>query len=257
MTTKDFAGKVALVTGGASGIGREACLLLAGRGAKVAVVDMDSGKAAAVVAEITALGGTARAIACDVSKDDDVFRMVEETVKAYGRLDCCANNAGIIGPISPIQDTDLAAVRRVFDIDLMAVYTCMHAQLKVMVPQKSGSIVNTSSIWGISAGPNFAAYTAAKHGVAGLTKSAALETAQQGIRVNAICPGFTYTPMLSEGGLSLKSGTKEFDDANAAQPVGRMGHPREIAEGIVWLLSDAASYATGTLLSIDGGFNAR
>jgi len=257
MSARDFEGKVVLVTGGSSGIGREACLLLAARGAKVVVAGRDPAKVAKAVAEIGAQGGMAHGIACDVAKDDDVLRMVSEAVGLYGRLDGAVNNAGIVGPIAPIVDYDLSAARQVFDTDMVSVFVSMQAQLKIMIPQQSGSIVNTCSIWGLSAGANYAAYCAAKHGVAGMTKAAALETGRLGIRVNAVCPGFTYTPMISDGGLSIKQGSKEYQDASEAQIMGRMAHPREVAEGIVWLLSDAASFTTGSLLSIDGGFNAR
>ncbi|MFQ8432517.1 SDR family NAD(P)-dependent oxidoreductase [Amaricoccus sp. W119] len=253
----DFKGKVALVTGGASGIGEATALLLAERGAKVAIADMNETKLTAVKAKIEALGTEAITIRCDVTDDGDIAKMVEQTVAAFGRLDCAVNNAGITGPIGPLVDYDLGAARDIIAIDLMAVIACMRAEMRAMLPMGAGAIVNTCSIWGLVAGGNFVAYSAAKHGVAGATRAAALETATAGVRVNAIAPGFTETPMVTEQGLKLKPGMKEYDAAGAAHPMNRMGRPREMAEGIVWLLSDAASFVTGTVLSIDGGFVAR
>ncbi len=254
---KDFDGKVALVTGGASGIGRETALLLARSGARVAIADMNSDRLAEVKAEIEGGGGEAIAIRCDVTSEAAIEAMIAEIVATFGRLDMAANNAGITGPIAPLADYDLGAARQILDIDLMAVITCMKAELKAMIPNGSGAIVNTCSIWGLTAGANFVAYSAAKHGVAGATKAAALETARQGIRINAIAPGFTETPMVTEQGLKLQRGTKEHDAAGAQHPMMRMGQPREMAEGIAWLMSDRASFVTGTVLSIDGGFTAR
>lgn len=253
----DFSGKSALVTGGASGIGRATALVLAKSGANVAIADMNDEKLAQVKAEIEALGVKAIAINCDVTKDDQVAAMVQQTAKDFGSLDLCVNNAGITGPIGPLVDYDLDAARQIIAIDLMAVISCMQAQLKVMIPAGGGAIVNTCSIWGLTAGGNFTAYSAAKHGVAGATKAVALEVAEQGIRVNAIAPGFTETPLVTDQGLKIKRGTQEYDDAGAAHPMNRWGQPEEMAEGITWLLSDAASFVTGTVLSIDGGFVAR
>ncbi len=253
----DFEGKVALVTGGASGIGEATAMLLASRGAKVAIADMNEANLARVKASIEALGGEAITIRCNVTNDDEIANMVKQTVDAFGRLDCAVNNAGITGPIGPLVDFDLGAARDIIAIDLTSVIACMQAELRAMLPNGSGAIVNTCSIWGLVAGGNYLAYTAAKHGVVGATRAAALETATAGVRVNAIAPGFTETPMVTEQGLKLKPGMKEYDAAGAAHPMNRMGKPREMAEGIVWLLSDAASFVTGTVLSIDGGFVAR
>jgi NAD(P)-dependent dehydrogenase (short-subunit alcohol dehydrogenase family) len=257
VTTDEFAGKVVLVTGGASGIGFETAQILGRRGAKVALASRNEAKVADAVAKITATGASAHGIRADVTRDEDVFRMVRETVAVFGRLDGAVNNAGIIGPIMGLVDYDLSAARQVIEANMTSVLVCMQTQLKIMIPQRSGSIVNVGSIWSITAGANYAAYCAAKHGVAGMTKAVALETGRLGIRVNAVCPGFTYTPMISDSGLKIKEGSKEYKEASESQVLGRMAHPSEVAEGIVWLLSEASSYATGTLLSVDGGFNAR
>ena len=254
---RDFEGKVAVVTGGASGIGEATALLLAKRGAKVVIADMNEAKLAKVKADVEALGGEALAVTCNVTKDDEVASMVKQTVDRFGTLDFGVNNAGITGPIGPLVDYDLDAAREILAIDVVAVIACMKEEMKVMLGKGGGAIVNTCSIWSFTAGANFVAYCAAKHGVVGATKAAALETATKGIRVNGIAPGFTETPLITEQGLKLKPGMKEYDEAGAAHPMNRMGQPHEMAEGIVWLLSDAASFVTGSILSIDGGFNAR
>lgn len=254
---KEFEGKVALITGGASGIGQKTAVLLASGGAKVVLADMNADKLAAVKGEIEAAGGQAHTVLCDVTKDADNVAAVAAAVATYGRLDYGVNNAGITGAIGPLVDYDMDAARLIVAIDLIAVISCMKEQFKVMLPQGGGSIVNTCSIWGLTAGANFVAYTAAKHGVAGATKAAALEVAEKGIRVNAIAPGFTETPMVTDQGLSIKRGTKEYADAAAAHPMNRWGQPEDMAEAIAWLLSDKSSFVTGTILSVDGGFVAR
>lgn len=253
----EFEGKVALVTGGASGIGRATALRLSKGGAKVVLADMQVDKLAAVKAEIEANGGQAHTVVCDVTKDGDVSAAVQAAVDVFGGLNLAVNNAGITGPIGPLVDYDLEAARTIIAIDLMSVITCMQAELKVMIPGGGGAIVNLSSIWGLTAGGNFVAYTAAKHGVSGATKAAALEVAEQGIRINAIAPGFTYTPMVSDQGLTIKRDTPEYADAASYHPMNRWGEAEEMAEGIAFLLSDRASFTTGTILSIDGGFVAR
>lgn len=257
MQTRPFENKVVIVTGGATGIGLETSRLLAERGAKIVIASRRVSLAEQAAAEIVASGGSAIGIACDVARDSDVFAMVSRTVAEYGRLDGAVNNAGIIGPVAPVIDYDLGAAREVLNINLMGVYVCLQAELQVMVTHGYGSIVNVGSIWSETAAGNYAAYCASKHGVAGLTKAAALEVGRQGVRVNAVLPGFTYTPMISDDGLKIRKGSKEYRDACEREVLGRAAHPREVAEAISWLLSDASSYATGTLLSVDGGFNAR
>ncbi len=254
---KEFDSKVALITGGASGIGYKTAIRLASAGAKVVLADMNAANLEKVKGEIEAAGGVAHTVVCNVTDDRDNAAAVRAAVKVFGRLDFGVNNAGITGPIGPLVDYDLDAVRQIIAIDLVAVISCMKEQLKVMLPQGGGSIVNTCSIWGLTAGANFVAYTAAKHGVAGATKATALEVAEKGVRINAIAPGFTETPLVTDQGLAIKRGTKEYADAAAAHPMNRWGQPEDMAEGIAWLLSDKASFVTGTILSIDGGFVAR
>jgi NAD(P)-dependent dehydrogenase (short-subunit alcohol dehydrogenase family) len=249
--------KIALVTGGGSGMGRSTALLLAARGAAVIVADMNAANAAKVAAEIEAAGGTATAVTCNVADQGSVRATMAMIADRYGRLDYAANNAGITGPIGPLVDFDLAAARNIIDVNLMGVMVCMQEELKLMLPRGTGSIVNTCSIWGLVAGAQYAAYTASKHAVAGLTKAVALETAQQGVRVNAICPGFTETPMITDQGLKLKRGTEGYEQAANAHPIGRMGQAEDMANAIAWLLSDEAAFVTGTCLSVDGGFTAR
>lgn len=253
----EFAGKTALVTGAASGIGHKTALLLAKRGANVVIADLSADKLAKVKGEIEANGGKAASVVCDVTKDGDVVAAVQAAVDTFGGLDYGVNNAGITGPIAPLTEIDLAAVRDIIAVDLMSVITSMQAEFRVMIPNGGGAIVNTSSIWGLTAGGNFVGYCAAKHGVVGATKSAALEVAEQGIRVNAIAPGFTYTPMVADQGLMIKKDTEEYKAGAANHPMNRWGEPEDMAEGIAFLLSDRASFITGTTLSIDGGFVAR
>jgi NAD(P)-dependent dehydrogenase (short-subunit alcohol dehydrogenase family) len=254
---KEFSSKIVLITGAGSGIGRATAHLFGSMGASVVVADCDDQHAKKVAGEITGSGGIATSIACDVTVDTDVRNLLRATVDRYERLDYAVNNAGITGPIAPLVDFDVSAARKIIDINLMGVLLCMQEELKVMMPSGTGAVVNTCSIWGRAAAANFAAYCASKHAVAGLTKAVALEMAQTGIRVNAVCPGFTETPMVTERGLKLKRGTPEHKAAGDAHPMGRMAQPEEIAQGIVWLCSERSSFVTGECLAIDGGFLAR
>ncbi|WP_210604346.1 SDR family NAD(P)-dependent oxidoreductase [Brevibacterium oceani] len=249
--------KTGLVTGGGSGIGRATSHVLAERGHHVIVADMNIDAADRVVAEIEHAGGVASSHQVNVCNDEEVESLFARIRDEFGGLDSAVNNAGITGPIGSIEDFDLGAAQTIFDIDIIAVFVCLQQELKIMLEQGSGSIVNLSSIWGLTAGANYAAYTSAKHGVSGLTRAAALETARTGIRVNALCPGFTVTPMLTDQGLKLKPGTPEFDDVGAMHPMGRLGDPEEMAQTISWLLSEEASFVTGHLMSVDGGFVAQ
>jgi NAD(P)-dependent dehydrogenase (short-subunit alcohol dehydrogenase family) len=249
--------KIGLVTGAGSGIGRATAHLLASRDHHVIVADMNKENADKVVQEIRNSGLQATAKQIDVTDDDAVAALFAEIDEEFGQLDSAVNNAGITGPIGPVQEFDLTAANTILDVDLISVFVCLQQEIRMMQKQGSGSIVNLSSIWGLTAGANYAAYTAAKHGVSGLTRAAALETAQLGIRVNAICPGFTVTPMLTDQGLKLQRGTKEFEAAGAFHPMGRMGEPGEMAASICWLLGDESSFVTGHLLSVDGGFVAQ
>jgi NAD(P)-dependent dehydrogenase (short-subunit alcohol dehydrogenase family) len=246
-----FKGKTALITGAASGIGRATALAFARAGASVAVADWDEAGTKETVRQISALGGKAIAIKADVSDPAQVDAMVAQTVTVFGRLDVACNNAGIGGALAPTADYPIDEWDKVISINLRGVWLCMRAELPHLLKQ-GGAIVNVASILGTVAFANASAYTAAKHGVVGLTKVAALEYSAKGVRVNAICPGFIETPMLEKAGL--------LDDPVAKQgligvhPIGRLGTSEEIAETIVWMASPAASFITGAAVLADGGY---
>ena len=248
-------GKVALVTGGGGGIGRAAALAFAREGARVAVADFAAAAARDTVALINAAGGQAITLTGDVTRAKDVRAMLDDTVTAYGRLDCAFNNAGI----APYQvdasgkktaDWSEESFDRMIAVNLKGVWLCMKEEIPRMQGQGGGAIVNTASIAGLIGLVTSSAYVAAKHGVIGLTKTAALEYADAKIRVNAVCPGFIKTQMTEET-------MRRRGEAIIAQiPVRRMGEPAEIAEMVVWLCSDRASYVTGASYNVDGGWMA-
>ena len=244
-------GKIALVTGGGSGIGRATALAFAREGAKVSILDYvpeGGNQTLNMIKEI----GDGRFFQADVSKPDQVRRAVEQTVEVYGRLDCAFNNAGIEGSADVRNDPwNQENWNRVIAINLTGVFLSMQYEVEQMLKQGGGAIVNTSSIMGLVGARGAFAYTAAKHGVAGLTKSAALLYAQSGIRVNAVCPGYIRTPMVER---TIGFGS-EFESQllKHAQPIGRLGLPEEIAEAVVWLCSPAASLVTGIAMPVDGG----
>jgi NAD(P)-dependent dehydrogenase (short-subunit alcohol dehydrogenase family) len=249
-------GRVALVTGAASGIGRASARAFADDGARVVVADVAAEQARETVDLIEAAGGEAIYVPADVSRRGDVERLIGTTIDTFGRLDYAHNNAGIEGnaPVGtefhnyPDEQWD-----RVLGINLKGVWLCMQAEITHMLTQGGGAIVNTASIAGLVGGFG-GAYSAAKHGVVGLTKVAALEYATRGIRVNAVCPGGIYTPMLERVFARRPETEQQFV---AGEPVGRLGTPEEIAAAVVWLSSDAASFLTGVALPIDGGWVAR
>ncbi len=247
-------GRVALVTGGGSGIGRAAALRLAGEGAKIMIADYVPEGAERVVKAIREAGGEASCVAADVSVTRQVEAMVNETVATYGRLDYAFNNAGIEGTIGDTVTYPEESFDRVLAINLKAVWLCMKYEIPQMLKGGSGAIVNTASTLGLVAIEGASAYTAAKHGVVGLTRTAALEYAQKNIRVNCVCPGFIRTAMVERG---MDKGLIAEEQMIAIEPIGRLGKPEEIAEGVLWLLSDAASFVTGHTLTIDGGWTAR
>lgn len=248
-----LAGKVALVTGGASGIGAAAAVLYAQAGAKVVVSDVDGKGGNDTVAAIVNAGGEGVFILTDVSKEDEVARMVAFVVDKYGHLDCAFNNAGILGVPSPLAEMTLDNWQRLQDVNLRSVWLCMKHEITQMLKSGSGAIVNTSSVAGLKAIPTMSHYVAAKHGVAGLTKTAAVEYAKAGIRVNAICPGHIYTPMMNSFFRSVED--REAHEAGCC-PMGRHGRPEEIGELAIWLSSDKASYLTGQVIAVDGGLTA-
>ena len=252
-------GKVALVTGGSSGIGRATALALAREGAKVVIADVDVAGGRETIRMIEAAGGEAVLVRTDVSQAAEVAAMVTQAVETYGRLDCAFNNAGgssiQAGGGGPIHEHPEATWDRVISINLTGAWRCMKYEIAQMLKQGGGTIVNTSSIYGLVGNPGGgSAYQASKHGVVGLTKAAALEYAHEGIRVNAVCPGFTHTPMVA--GILAQDLERE-SQALAAHPVGRLGQPEEIAEAVVWLCSDAASFVTGHAMPVDGGYVAQ
>ncbi|KQV36995.1 glucose 1-dehydrogenase [Rhizobium sp. Root1204] len=253
---RDLEGKVVLVTGGGSGIGREASLLFAEYGAKVVVADISANNAAAVASEIKDKGAQAVQVHCDVTDPGSVAEMIAKTIENFGVLDCAVNNAGIIGRIGSISEISLDDWTRVTRVNLDSVFLCLKEEFKVMRPRRKGAIVNTCSIFSSVTFPNYSAYTASKFGVLGLTKTAALEVAKEGIRVNGVAPGFTVTPLITQEGLKLQKGSEAYQQADNLHPIGRMAEPREIAEGIAWLCSDASRFVVGHMLSVDGGYTA-
>ena len=249
------AGKVALVTGSGSGIGRATALAFAREGAKVVVSDVTVEGGEETVRLVKQAGGDAIFVKADVSNPADVEALVNKAVQTYGRLDCAHNNAGVPGPNKAIPDITQESWDRVIAINLTGVWLCMKFEIAQMLKNGGGAIVNTSSDAGLIGLRRGGAYVASKHGVIGLTKTAALEYAKSGIRVNAVCPGPIDTPMLRGPGGEPSS--RFIDRMVAAQPGGRLGQPGEIAEAAVWLCSDAASFVTGHALPVDGGYMAQ
>ena len=248
-------GRVILVTGGGSGIGRATSLLLAKQGAKVMIADYVPEGAVKTVSMIKEAGGTADCIAADVAVSKQVEMVVAKTVETYGRIDGAFNNAGIEGRMG--MDTASASEEnfdRTIAINLKGVWLCMKYEIPQMLKQGGGAIVNTASIAGLVGFEGNSAYNASKHGVIGLTKTAALEYAQKKIRVNCVCPGVIQTPMVAR---IMDTGQMNEADLAKGEPVGRFGQPAEIGEGVVWLLSDASSFVTGHSMVIDGGWVAR
>ena len=247
-------GKVALITGGSTGIGRATAQIFAREGAQVGVADVNAEGAEETVRLIQAAGGAALFIRADVSQAADTEAMVRTVVETYGRLDCAFNNAGIEGEMQSTQDYSEAAWERVMGINLKGVWLSMKAEIQHMLGHGGGAIVNTASAAGLVAVPSLSAYVAAKHGVVGLTKTAALEYAKAGIRVNAVCPGGVDTPMVQR----VFGSNKELAEAAiASEPVGRLAQPSEIGEAVAWLCSDAASFVTGHPMAVDGGMVAQ
>ncbi len=248
-------GKVALVTGGGSGIGRATSLAFARRGCKVVVSDMNGPGGLETVKLILETGGEAIFIPANVTLTSQVEALVQRTVARFGSLDCAVNNAGVnVASRNPTHLYSEDDWDRIIDVNLRGVWLSMKYEIPVMLEQGRGSIVNLASIYGIVGAPNTAAYTASKHGVSGLTRVAALEYAQEGIRVNAVGPGYTDTSMVRRV-IDVNPGLEDWMITKT--PTGRMGNPEEIAEAIVWLSSDEASFVTGAVVPIDGGMTAR
>jgi NAD(P)-dependent dehydrogenase (short-subunit alcohol dehydrogenase family) len=250
MTEPRFAGRVAFITGSGSGIGRATAIAFAAEGANVVLADIDAAGNEETSRLAARHGGRVLALKCDVTSSQEIQAAIEQTINEFGRLDVAFNNAGIEQPPAALVDISEDQWSKVLDIDLRSAFLCMKYQIPAMLQNGGGSIVNTSSGAGVIGIRGQAAYVAAKHGLIGLTKSAALDYAAQGIRVNAICPGIIETPMMDR----FSGGTPEGRERVIGQePVGRMGSPEEIASAVLWLSSDLGSFATGHAMVIDGG----
>ena len=245
--------KVALITGGSSGIGRAVALAWAREGAKVVVSDVDRGGGEETVEQVRTAGGEAIFIAADVGKPEECEALVRGAVEKFGRLDIACNNAGIGGPQAPTADYPLDGWAQVIGINLSGVFYGMKYQLPAMLKNGGGAIINMASILGAVGFSGAPAYAAAKHGVVGLTQTAALEYSAQGVRINAVGPGFIHTPMIS----ALEDNKAVNDMLVAAHPIGRLGRAEEVAELVLWLSSDKASFVTGAYYPVDGGYIAR
>jgi NAD(P)-dependent dehydrogenase (short-subunit alcohol dehydrogenase family) len=251
-------GKTALVTGGGSGIGRSTAIAFAAAGANVVVADVDEAGGKETVALIEAASGTSMFVTANVAQAAEVESMVNATVAAYGGLDCAFNNAGIQGALSQTADCTEENWDQITGINLKGVWLCMKYEIAAMLKSGGGAIVNNSSNFGLVGSIGMPAYSAAKHGLIGLTKTAALEYAQSGIRVNAVCPGPVQTPLVDKI-LSAQPDLAEgiIKSIEEREPIGRFGRPEEIASAVVWLCSPEASFVVGSILPVDGGFVAQ
>jgi NAD(P)-dependent dehydrogenase (short-subunit alcohol dehydrogenase family) len=248
--TYNFTGKVALVTGASSGIGLASARAFAEAGAAIVLADVNEAALQAAAGQLRAEGHRALGVLCNVADEDQTARLVEHVVAEFGQLDMAFNNAGILGPVGDIIDETGEAFDQVSAVNLRGIWTCMKHELIQMRKQGSGTIVNCSSLGGLVGQAGRAAYHATKHGVIGLTKSAAMDYAPRGIRINAVCPGVIDTPM--GDGMGVDAITQILRD----QPIGRLGRPEEIAAAALWLCSDGASMVVGVALPVDGGFTA-
>lgn len=246
-----FDGQVALVTGAAKGMGLAAARAFAKSGAAVAMADMDAEAVGKEAQALVKAGGKALAVTCDVADEAQVRDMVAAAIRAFGRLDAAFNNAGIQSPVTDTAELESAEFDRVISVNLRSVWLCMKYELLEMRKQGSGAIVNNSSLGGLVGLPGRAAYHAAKHGVLGLTKSAALEYGAKGIRINAVCPGTIDTPMVQA---MFDSGNLTREFVAQTQPIGRIGRAEEVADSVLWLCSPAASLLIGQPIAVDGGY---
>ena len=246
-----FGGKVAIVTGAAGGIGRASARAFAARGAHVLVADIDVEHGLETVSLIGSAGGSAQFVRTDVSRSDDVGAMVEAAIREHGRLDFAHNNAGVAAANLPIAELPEAEWDRVTNVMLRGVFLCMKYEIAAMLAAGRGAIVNTASGAGLVGYANQSAYVASKHGVLGLTKSGALEYGARGIRINAVCPGTVWSPMVDKAVAAYPDLQNQLESMH---PIGRLGTAEEIAAAVVWLCSDDASFVLGHALSVDGGY---
>lgn len=248
-----LAGKVIVVTGAGGGIGRATCLVLAEAGARLVVSDVAQGAGEETAALVRTAGGTATFVAADLASEDAVAALVKKTVETYGRLDGAFNNAGVEQKNMPLADLSLSDWQRAIDIDLTAVFLCMKHQIKAMLETGGGAIVNTASSLGQVGLAGAAEYCAAKHGVIGLTRAGGADYGSRGVRVNAVLPGITRTPMIARLSEDPQL-SSVFERLRARHSIGRFGEPSEIGESVKWLLSDDASFMNGAAVAVDGGY---
>jgi NAD(P)-dependent dehydrogenase (short-subunit alcohol dehydrogenase family) len=248
---KTFAGKVALVTGGSFGIGSATAVAYACQGAKVVIADWIEDPEKTTIKKIKAIGGECTFIKCDTSKSNEVEKLMKTIVSVFGRLDYAFNNAGIEGATANTAECSEENWDKIININLKGVWLCMKNEIAFMLKHGGGTIINCASVAGLRGFAGLPAYVVSKHGVIGLTKNAALEYAKNGIRVNAVCPGVIKTAMIDRITGEDKQVEKQFTDM---EPVGRMGQPEEVAEAVVWLCSEKASFVTGVAMPVDGGW---
>ncbi|CAN5759993.1 SDR family oxidoreductase [soil metagenome] len=253
MTGITFKEKSVLVTGAASGIGRAAALAFAKAGARLTIADIDVAGAEASLAMIHAAGGTARFVKTDIANAAEVEALIAGIVEAYGRLDCAFNNAGIEIEHLPLADSDEAIFDKIMNVNVKGVWLCMKYEIRQMLKQGGGTIVNTASVAGLVGAPLQPIYAASKHAVVGLTKTAAAEYGRAGIRVNSVCPGVIRTPTLEQ---ALAREPRREKTIKNLHPIGRIGEAEEIANAALWLCSDLSSFVTGHQLAVDGGLTA-